>query len=161
MSVVDSEGLDPAETDLEGSSFLFGANSAFIEQLYQRFLNSPSSVDASWQQFFNELGDEAEAVVAEVRGAPWAPRTGLESQADPYTAAEDGQSILEGARRAPGALGAVSPAQIRQATLDSLRALMLIRNFRVRGHLHAKLDPLGLQKMVSHSELDPGSFGFT
>ncbi len=152
---------DPDETGLEGSSFLFGTNSAFIEQLYQRYLTSPGSVDASWQQFFAELGDEAEAVVAEVRGAPWAPRGSLESQADPYTDSGEGQNILEGARRAPSALGAVSAAQVRQATLDSLRALMLIRNYRVRGHLHAKLDPLGLQKTVSHSELDPRSFGFT
>ena len=166
MSVVDSKGVDPEgsnleSSDLEGSSFLFGANSAFIEQLYQRFLNSPSSVDASWQQFFYELGDEAEAVVAEVRGAPWAPRTGLENQTDLYAAGGEERDVMAGARRAPGAMGAVTPAQVRQATTDSLRALMLIRNFRVRGHLHAKLDPLGLQKTVSHSELDPRSFGFT
>ncbi|MBT5898144.1 MAG: 2-oxoglutarate dehydrogenase E1 component, partial [Rhodospirillaceae bacterium] len=152
---------DDADTGLEGSSFLFGANSAFIEQLYQRYLNSPNSVDASWQQFFAELGDEAEAVVAEVRGAPWAPRSGLETQADAYTADSEGSTILDGARQAPSAMGAVTSAQVRQATLDSLRALMLIRNYRVRGHLHAKLDPLDLQKTVNHTELDPRSFGFT
>ncbi|MDA1098231.1 MAG: 2-oxoglutarate dehydrogenase E1 component [Proteobacteria bacterium] len=161
MSIADSSGAGPAGTNLEGSSFLFGANSAFIEQLYQRFLSSPSSVDASWQHFFNELGDEAEAVVAEVRGAPWAPRPSLESPTDPYAAGAEERDIIGGARRAPAALGAITPAQIRQATTDSLRALMLIRNFRVRGHLHARLDPLGLQKTVSHSELDPHSFGFT
>ena len=158
----DSSHPDPEDAGLEGSSFLFGTNSAFIEQLYQRYLTSPSSIDASWQQFFSELGDEADAVVAEVRGAPWAPRGSLESKTDdPYTAGDDGQSVLDGARRAPAALGAVSSAQVRQATLDSLRALMLIRNYRVRGHLYAKLDPLDLQKTVSHSELDPHTFGFT
>ncbi len=156
MSITDETGAD-----LEGSSFLFGANSAFIEQLYQRYLTSPNSVDASWQQFFAELGDEAEAVVAEVRGAPWAPRSGLDSRPDGYLADDEGGAILDGARQAAGAMGAVTSAQVRQATLDSLRALMLIRNYRVRGHLHARLDPLGLQKTVHHSELDPRSFGFT
>ncbi|MDP6344556.1 MAG: 2-oxoglutarate dehydrogenase E1 component, partial [Alphaproteobacteria bacterium] len=146
--------------ELEGSSFLFGANSAFIEQLYQRYLASPSSVDASWQQFFAELGDDADTVIAEVRGASWAPRTAAEMPVDTFTSDGDGDNFLAGLQRAPQAVGAVSAAQVRQATLDSLRALMLIRNFRVRGHLHAKLDPLGLQQMVSHSELDPHSFGF-
>ncbi len=161
MSIRDEAGANNGGAGLEGSSFLFGANSAFIEQLYQRYLTSPNSVDASWQQFFAELGDEAEAVVAEVRGASWAPRTGLDDGTEAFGSGGEGTAILDGARRAPGAMGAVTSAQVRQATLDSLRALMLIRNYRVRGHLHAKLDPLGLQKTVHHSELDPGSFGFT
>ena len=161
MSITDERDANKTNGGLEGSSFLFGANSAFIEQLYQRYLTSPNSVDASWQQFFSELGDEAEAVVAEVRGAPWAPRSGLENRVDDYTADNEGSAILDGARRAPSAMGAVTSAHVRQATMDSLRALMLIRNYRVRGHLHARLDPLDLQKSVHHSELDPRSFGFT
>ena len=55
----------------------------------------------------------------------------------------------------------VAPDQVRQATTDSLRALMLIRNYRVRGHLHANLDPLGLVEKISHADLDPASYGFT
>ena len=68
----------------EQSSFLFGANSAFIEQLYQRYLSSPNSVDASWQQFFASLGDEADDVAVEARGASWSPKTAMEMPADPY-----------------------------------------------------------------------------
>ena len=51
--------------------------------------------------------------------------------------------------------------QVRAATIASLRALMLIRSYRVRGHLEARLDPLGLQIPGPHPELDPQSYSFT
>jgi 2-oxoglutarate dehydrogenase E1 component len=53
-----------------------------------------------------------------------------------------------------------SLADARAATLDSIRALMFIRAYRVRGHLEARLDPLGLQVPKSHPELDPATYGF-
>ena len=49
----------------------------------------------------------------------------------------------------------------RAAIIASLRALMLIRTYRVRGHLEAQLDPLGLQVPKPHPELDPATYGFT
>ena len=45
--------------------------------------------------------------------------------------------------------------------LDSIRALMIIRAYRIRGHLIANLDPLGLTEHTPHPELDPKSYGFT
>ena len=48
-----------------------------------------------------------------------------------------------------------------QATRDSIHALMLIRAYRIRGHFHAKLDPLDLEPEKSEEELDPRSYGFT
>ena len=66
---------------------------------------------------------------------------------------------------APPSGGAAASAgdravDVRSATLDSRRALTLIRSYRVRGHLHAVLDPLGLETPASHSELEPESYGF-
>src|SRR5439155_9717081 len=55
----------------------------------------------------------------------------------------------------------ISAADVQQATRDSIRALMLIRAYRIRGHLHANLDPLGLEPPKDHEELDPRSYGFT
>src|SRR3546814_6011183 len=57
--------------------------------------------------------------------------------------------------------GRASSEQIRQATLDSIRAIMLIRAYRMRGHLLADLDPLKLNKPLPHPELDPQTYGFT
>jgi len=62
--------------------------------------------------------------------------------------------------RAASPAASASLADARAATLDSIRALMLIRAYRVRGHLEARLDPLGLQVPKSHPELDPATYGF-
>ena len=50
---------------------------------------------------------------------------------------------------------------LRQATSNSIRALQLIRAYRVRGHLEADLDPLGLDKRGPYPELDYRSYGFS
>src|SRR6185312_9261583 len=63
--------------------------------------------------------------------------------------------------KAQGAGVALSSADVMQATRDSVRALMLIRAYRIRGHFHAKLDPLGLEPRKDDEELDPRSYGFT
>src|SRR5208282_3125785 len=65
--------------------------------------------------------------------------------------------------RALTAAGAEAPPSeeaIRRATRDSVRALMMIRAYRMRGHLHANLDPLGLEPQKDHEELHPATYGF-
>src|SRR5690606_39275079 len=57
--------------------------------------------------------------------------------------------------------GTLSETQVTQATRDSVHALMMIRAYRMRGHLHARLDPLGLATAGDHEELHPASYGFT
>ncbi|MDP6706358.1 MAG: 2-oxoglutarate dehydrogenase E1 component [Alphaproteobacteria bacterium] len=144
----------------EASSFLYGANSEFIEQLYQRYLISPRSLDQSWQDFFDGLGDEADSVLAELRGASWSPKASPRAEPEPFDPFAEQVELMGVAAQAPAAVGAVSGLQIRQATLDSLRALMMIRAYRVRGHLKATLDPLALHPVSEHPELDPKSYGF-
>ena len=75
---------------IEDTSFLFGSNSIFVEDLYARYLADPNSVDISWQQVFAEFGDDPKVVADESRGAPWAPRgCGAESDsASPRPPAE-------------------------------------------------------------------------
>ena len=55
----------------------------------------------------------------------------------------------------------LTDAAVQQATRDSVRALMMIRAYRMRGHLHAELDPLNLADAKDHEELHPSSYGFT
>ncbi|HUI18426.1 MAG TPA: 2-oxoglutarate dehydrogenase E1 component [Alphaproteobacteria bacterium] len=136
----------------ERRSFLFGANADFIAELYGRFLADPASVDPSWRHFFAELHDDRASVLGEVRGASWAPRPRVIA---PAAAAP---SAGNGAGAAPSVLDA---EQVRRAQRDALRAIMLIRAYRVRGHLLADLDPLGLEKREYHPELDYKSYGFT
>ncbi len=143
----------------ERRSFLFGSNADFIAELQGRFLADPASVDPSWQRFFGDLHDDVSSVLGEVRGASWAPRPSLIAGAAaraPATAV--GPTAGNGEGAAARELGA---DHVRQAQLDSIRAIMMIRAYRVRGHLIAKLDPLGLEKREYHPELDYKSYGFT
>jgi len=138
---------------IDDLSFLSGPNSAFIEDLYARYAADPASVEDSWRRFFAELGDDARAILEEARGASWSP------QAAPDGTAEKAPARPTEAR--PSAAPAIGEAEAHRATRDSLRVLMLIRAYRVRGHLIANLDPLGLEGEKHHPELDPASYGFT
>ena len=129
-----------AGVDILASAFS-GANAAFLGDLYARWATDPASVDPSFADLFSTLNDEARAVLEEATGASWAPR--------PSGTASTPQ------------VGATEPQAGRQSIIASLRALMLIRSYRVRGHLEAQLDPLGLQQPKPHAELDPATYGFT
>jgi len=145
--------------DLLASAFN-GANAAFIADQYARWAANPGAVDSSFAALFEAMDDEARGVLEDASGASWAPHA--YSVAEPEPASKPGaKPALQDAKPAPvsGPAGA-SPDQVRAAALDSLRALMLIRAYRVRGHLEAKLDPLGLQTPKSHPELDPATYGF-
>ncbi len=144
---------------LDDSSFLYGANSGFIGELYARYLRDPGSVDASWQGFFAQLGDDLRAVLDESRGATWAlpapPPDGEDGEATNGKLA--GEPI---AAAGPAPAPATDGGAVEPATRESLRLLMLIRAYRVRGHLIANLDPLGLDGEKHHPELDPATSGF-
>ncbi|MES1991465.1 MAG: 2-oxoglutarate dehydrogenase E1 component [Pseudomonadota bacterium] len=160
-----------ARARAEQSSFLSGANAAFVEELYARYSENPSSVDAEWQTFFGSLGDSQETIRAEVKGASW-ERTdwpvhangelvsaldGNWPEPDPKISDQKiGEKIVARAAKAGGA----SEDEIRNATLDSVRALMMIRAYRIRGHLDADIDPLKLRPKSQHPELQPESYGF-
>ena len=150
----------------EQTSFLFGANAPFIEELYARFLADPSSVDAEWQTFFGALAEQKGDVLAEVRGASWAPNGtrvigAIDPDAVPAAANRNVKGGKEAAAAVAPAIAGKTEAEIRAAAQDTARALMLIRAYRIRGHLEADLDPLGLVRQAPHRELDPATYGFT
>ena len=152
------------------SSFLQGANADYIDQLAARHAADPHSVDAQWAAFFAATGDsEADARHA-AAGPSWARADWPPAPTDDLTAAMTGEWPA-----APDAQGAgrritdkaaekgisLSDTQVQRAALDSIRAIMIIRAHRIRGHLAADLDPLGIIERGNHPELDPASYGFT
>ena len=150
------------------SSFLYGGNAAYIEELQARYEQNPSSVDASWQAFFSSLKDERNAVLKSAKGASWkTPGWPLVANGE-LVAALDGNWI-EVEKKLGDKISAkaqskgveLTSADVQQATRDSVKALMMIRAFRARGHLDAQLDPLQLEPKQPHPELDPKSYGFT
>ncbi len=152
------------------SSFMQGHNAEYLEQLYARYANDPNAVDAAWQAFFSQFDDTEVEVKKEASGPSWARADWPPVPADDLTAALTGEWPNEPTPREVGKKIAgkakdkgveVSDEMIQRAVLDSVRALMLIRAYRIRGHLIADLDPLGLREQPDRPELDPKSYGFT
>jgi 2-oxoglutarate dehydrogenase E1 component len=158
------------------SSFLQGGNATYIDDLYARFEKDPASVDPEWQEFFKSLKDAPDDVQKNAQGPSWERKNWPLTPSDELTQALDGNwaqvEKVMGAKIAAKAAagktdGAKAPSaepgspDIFQATRDSVRALMLIRAYRMRGHFHANLDPLGIEGQKDHEELDPRSYGFS
>jgi len=149
------------------TSFLYGSNAPYIEDLYARYEADPKAVDAEWQAFFQSLKDNATDVAKNARGASWGRPDWPSPDRNELTAALDGGWATVGAvlgtkvkAQAQTRGVDLSAADVERATRDSVRALMLIRAYRARGHFHANLDPLGLQPPHDEEELDPRTYGF-
>ncbi len=150
------------------TSFLYGGNADYIEELYARYTEDPSSVDPTWASFFSKLSDKPSDVTANAEGPSWARTDWPRMPQGELVSAIDGDwgELTVKAERATKARAAeagrsASAEEIQQATRDSIHAIMMIRAYRMRGHLHADLDPLKLMTPESAPELDPGNYGFT
>ncbi|QFT71646.1 MULTISPECIES: 2-oxoglutarate dehydrogenase E1 component [unclassified Ruegeria] len=156
-------------TAFHASSFMQGHNAEYLEQLYAQYTKNPGAVDAAWVEFFKAMGDAAPDVQREAEGPSWARTDWPPMPADDLTGALTGEWAEIDAKAAGKKIKEkaadkgveVSDDQIKRAVLDSLRALMLIRAYRIRGHLAANLDPLGMRAASNHPELDPKTYGFT
>jgi 2-oxoglutarate dehydrogenase E1 component len=149
------------------SSFLQGTNAPYIDDIYARYEKDPGSVDPEWQEFFKSLKDQPADVRKNAEGPTWGRDNWPLTPRDELTSALDGNwaevekavgTKLAAKAQAKGA--DLTAADVNQATRDSVRALMLIRAYRMRGHFHAKLDPLGIEAPRDREELDPRSYGF-
>ena len=159
-----------ANEQFHASSFMQGHNSAYLEQLYAQYAHDPNTVDSAWQAFFQALGDADLEVKADASGPSWARKDWPPQPTDDLTAALTGEWMpprQEAAAAKEKILGkakeldsTISQEAMRRAVLDSIRALMIIRAHRIRGHLSADLDPLKLQVTGQHLELQPKSYGF-
>ncbi len=150
------------------SSFLQGTNATYIDEIYARYENDPSSVDPEWQEFFKSLKDTPADVRKNAEGPSWMRNNWPVTPRDELTSALDGDWLevekavgTKLAAKAQARGSELTAADVHQATRDSVRALMLIRAYRMRGHFHARLDPLGIEAPRDREELDPRSYGFT
>ncbi|MBC6402052.1 MAG: 2-oxoglutarate dehydrogenase E1 component [Hyphomonadaceae bacterium] len=145
--------------------FLDGGNAAYLEQMLACYMESPDSVDKSWQDYFGALGEDAVNVRKNADGPAWKDKNWPVESNGEWVSALTGDWESDTEERVSGKLEnrmpGASAEQVRQATKDSLRALMLIRAYRVRGHMIGDLDPLGLREKRRHPELEYSSYGFT
>ena len=150
------------------SSFLYGGNAPYIDDLYAKYEKDPQAVDAEWREFFESLKDNSDEVAKIASGPSWKkPNWPTRESGDLVSAVtgewtEAAKGVGDKVKASAQTRGVeLSSEQVQQATRDSIHALMLIRAYRIRGHLHAKLDPLGLEPEKPEAELDPNSYGFT
>ena len=151
------------------TSFLYGGNAGYIEQMYARYQENPASVDSQWHEFFSKLGDEPAAVSSNAKGASWKKPHWPQPANGELVSALDGdwgeveKAVSEKiAAKAQESGSPIDGEHVQRATRDSVSAIMMIRAYRMRGHLHADLDPLGIAgQRESHNELLPSTYGFT
>jgi len=129
------------------TSFLQGNNSSFIEDFYSKYLTDPENLPDGWKSFFDGLRDNEETISKNLRGPSWAP-------------AKIVDNLFKEKERKETSENSSAEFSSEQSTKDSVRAIMLIRAYRIRGHLIANLDPLDLQIREEHPELKPETYGF-
>jgi 2-oxoglutarate dehydrogenase E1 component len=162
---------DQANDQFSITSFLYGGNADYIEQLYADWQKDASSVSEEWRDFFGGLKDDAAIVVKNAEGASWQQKGWPQAANGELVSALDGnwaqvEKAVEKKLRDKATSGASAPAaapvDVQRAARDSVRAIMMIRAYRMRGHLHADLDPLGIAKpQEDYNELSPENYGFT
>ena len=132
--------------EFEKTAFLSKSNSAFIEEMYVKFINNDSNLPDSWKEYFKEIGDEADIVLKEINGPSWSP--------------SPKKALIKKGQKDYKENNSTSELEIMKSNANSIKAVAMIRSYRQRGHLIAKLDPLGLLKADYLDELHPESYGF-
>ena len=130
--------------DYSKTAFLTKSNSTFIEDMYLKFVNNDPSLPNSWKEYFVDIGDELDVIVNEINGPSWSPGKKVS-----INRIENGRKNDE-----------LDVSDNSGSNSNSIKAVAMIRSYRQRGHLIAKLDPLGLVKSDYLEELHPESYGF-
>ena len=138
------------------TSFLNKSNSAFIEQMYLKFINKDSDLPESWKNYFLDIGDELDLIAKEINGPSWSPQK-KRIDLDEIQKTIDNKKINIPKESQQNGIDKID---IKKSNRDSIRAVSLIRSYRQRGHLISKVDPLELREIEYLDELHPESYGF-
>ena len=131
--------------ELKETAFLSKSNSNFIEEMYLKFVNNDPELPDSWRNYFSEIGDDEDIIVKEINGPSWSPSKKVSINKHLNFKNENSEQ---------------SSIDLIKSNANSIKAVAMIRSYRQRGHLIAKLDPLGLLKSDYLDELHPESYGF-
>tara|TARA_Y100001970_G_scaffold28134_1_gene34423 strand:+ start:778 stop:3678 length:2901 start_codon:yes stop_codon:yes gene_type:complete len=139
--------------DYKKTSFLNKSNSAFIEQMYLKFINQDSNLPESWKNYFLDLGENIDLVIKELKGPSWS-RNKKKVELDIIQKKIEKESYYEKKN------DYLEQKDFTKANSNSVRAVSLIRSYRQRGHLIAKVDPLEIREIEYLDELHPENYGF-
>ncbi len=141
----------PKNLEYKKTSFLSKSNSAFIEDMYLKFINKDPSLPESWKRYFLEIGEEIDIVVNEINGPSWSPlkqKININEIKSKLDIDEKNISTKSNEEKFDISNG------------ESIKAVSLIRSYRQRGHLIANLDPLEMRESEYLDELHPENYGF-
>ena len=138
------------------TSFLNKSNSAFIEQMYLKFINKDSDLPESWKNYFLDIGDELDLIAKEINGPSWSPQKKRIDLDEIQKTIDNKETNLSKESQQ----NKIDKIDIKKSNRDSIRAVSLIRSYRQRGHLISKVDPLELREIEYLDELHPESYGF-
>ena len=143
------------------------SNLLFVEEIYADYERDPDSVPADWRRYFDSISGSVghgengatqlgpsftPSSIFNPSSSGASTKTAPNGHAAPAPLSENGNVTAYGARRSSIA----DEAKARQEAVTQL-----VRNYRVRGHLLADLDPLGFTPTPSIPELEPEFYGFT
>ena len=144
--------------EFEKTSFLSKSNSAFIEQMYLKFINKDKDLPESWLNYFESIGEELNIIAQEINGPSWGPSKSkidideLQKKIDLNENNHENGEIDGSAK--------FNYQLLANSNKDSISAVSLIRAYRLRGHLLANLDPLNMRVSEYLDELHPEFYGF-
>ena len=130
--------------EYQKNSFLNKANSAFIESMYLRYIKKDPNLPQSWQKYFKSLNEDIQSIVKEIEGPSWARNINKKLPSD-----KSEEKFLS------------NNEDINNPQIQTIKAIALIRAYRIRGHLIANLDPLNMMDWKYIHELHPEDHGFS
>ena len=141
--------------EFEKTSFLSKSNSAFIEQMYLKFINKDVNLPEDWLNYFESLDEEIKIIAKEINGPSWSVKKKIDiDEIEKRIDEEDKKKSQE------NNTVTINSKNLIKNNANSIRAVALIRAYRQRGHLIAKLDPLGMMQTEYLDELHPEHYGF-
>ena len=153
--------MDPKNSK-KPADILNGGNSTYLEYLQNMYLKDPKSVDQSWSSFFESSDAIAEKASWSRSDWPIGQKQDFGIHDNSFWGSQSTEALEEKILAySEKSDFFASTDNLKEKVLDSLRALMIIRAFRIRGHLKAKLDPLEINSLSYHPELDPKNYGFS
>ena len=135
--------------DFEKTSFLQGGNSLFIKELYLKYLKDPDSIPHSWIEFFDGLNEDQKVIQEEILGPSWAPKKSNSLQGNIIETNKNEDKYKKNIKE-----------NSEKEKQESVKAIALIRAYRIRGHLIANLDPIKMMERKYLHELHPENHGF-
>ena len=142
--------------EYQKTSFLSKTNSSFIEEMYLKFINQDENIPESWKKYFEDIGEDLSIVAKELNGPSWGSnKTKIDLTQIQENLEYENQSFEKNQTD-----NSISEKEISKMNGQSIRAVSMVRSYRQRGHLIAKLDPLEMREIDYLDELHPDSYGF-